>query len=167
MVNSTTEHHCRPSHPCSVYAPTMSATSDTKDELYENLAAIISSAPKNEQFVLLGDFNARLSADHDTWPSCLGQFGVGKMNEDGQRLLSNCALTMTCASPTPTFGRSPSTKRSTHTHTHSYYSADCNTDNSLVCCKIRLQPKRFYRTKKQGNPRIEVSKMSQPNLVSQ
>ena len=29
----------------SVYAPTMSATSDIKDEFYENLAAIISSAP--------------------------------------------------------------------------------------------------------------------------
>ena len=33
----------------SVYAPTMSATSDTKDEFYENLAAIISSVPNNEQ----------------------------------------------------------------------------------------------------------------------
>ena len=56
----------------SVYAPTMSATSATKDEFYENLAAIISSVPNNEQLVLLGDFNARVGADHDTWPSCLG-----------------------------------------------------------------------------------------------
>ena len=31
----------------SVYAPTMSATSDIKDEFHENLAAIISSVPKN------------------------------------------------------------------------------------------------------------------------
>ena len=68
----------------SVYAPTISATSDLKDVFYENLAAIISSVPKNEQLVLLGDFNARVGADHDTWPSCLGQFGVGKMNENGQ-----------------------------------------------------------------------------------
>ena len=68
----------------SVYAPTMSATSDIKDEFYENLAAIISSVPNNEQLVLLGDFNPRMGADHDTWPSCLGQFGVGKMNENGQ-----------------------------------------------------------------------------------
>ena len=38
----------------------------------------------------------------------------------------------------------------------------------MVCCKIRLQPKRFHCTKKQGNPRIiDVSKMSQPNLMSQ
>ena len=52
-------------------------------------------------------------------------------------------------------------------HTRSYHSADCNTDHSLVCCNIRLQPKRFHRTKKKGNPRIDVSKMSQPNLMSQ
>ena len=80
----------------SVYAPTMSATSDTKDEFYENLAAIISSVPNNEQLILLGDFNARVGADHDTWPSCIGQFGVGKMNENGQRLLELCTYHDLC-----------------------------------------------------------------------
>ena len=75
-----------------VYAPTMSATSDIKDEFYENLAAIISSVLNNEQLVLLGDFNARVGADHDTWPSCLGQFGVDKMNENGQRLIELCTF---------------------------------------------------------------------------
>ena len=52
-------------------------------------------------------------------------------------------------------------------HTRSYHSGYCNTDHSLVCCRIRLQPKRFHRTKKQGNPRIDVSQMSQPNLMLQ
>ena len=42
---------------------------------------------------------------------------------------------------------------------------DCDTDHYLVCCKIRLQLKRFHRTKTQGNPRIDVSKMSHPDLV--
>ena len=51
-------------------------------------------------------------------------------------------------------------------HTRSYHSADCNTDDSLVCCKMRLQPKKFHRTKKQENPCIDVSTMSQPNLMS-
>ena len=80
----------------SLYAPTMSATSDTKDEFYENLAAIISSVPNHEQLVILGDFNARVGADHDTWPSCLVQFGVGKMNENGQRLLELCTYHDLC-----------------------------------------------------------------------
>ena len=50
-------------------------------------------------------------------------------------------------------------------HTHSYHSADCDTDHSLVCCKIRLQPKKFHHAKKLGNPYIDVSKMTQPDLV--
>ena len=37
----------------------------------------------------------------------------------------------------------------------------------MVCCKIRLQPIRLNRGKRQGNPRIDVSKMSQPDLVEQ
>ena len=52
----------------SVYAPTMSTISDTKDEFYENLAAIVSSVPNNEQLVLLGDFNVRVGAYHDVLP---------------------------------------------------------------------------------------------------
>ena len=52
-------------------------------------------------------------------------------------------------------------------HTRSYHSADCNTDHSSVCCNIMLQPKRFPSTKNQRNPRIDVSKMSQPTLMAQ
>ena len=173
----------------SVYAPTMSATSDIKDGFYENLAAISSSVPNNEQIVLLGDFNAIVGADHDTWPSCVGQFGVGKMNENGQRLLELCTCHDLCIANSY-FRTKPQHKvswrhpRSKHwhqldlilfrraslknvLHPRSYHSADCNKDHSLVCCKIKLHPKRFHRTKKQANPRIEVCKMSLPTLMSQ
>lgn len=76
----------------SVYAPTLSATPDAKDEFYKNLSSTIRNIPSTEQLVLLGDFNARVGADNDSWPSCLGPFGVGKMNENGQRLLELCTF---------------------------------------------------------------------------
>ena len=41
----------------------------------------------------------------------------------------------------------------------SYYSADCDSDLSLVCCKIRLQPKQMHRFKPEGQPHINASKM--------
>ena len=50
-------------------------------------------------------------------------------------------------------------------HTRSYHSADCDTDHSLVCCKIRMQSKKFHWTKTKGIPRIDVSKMSQTDLT--
>ena len=67
----------------SVYTPTLSATPDAKDEFYKNLASTIRNIPSTEQLVLLGNFNARVGADNDSWPSCLGPFGVEKMNENG------------------------------------------------------------------------------------
>ena len=52
-------------------------------------------------------------------------------------------------------------------YARSYHSADCDTDHSLVCCKIRMQPKKFHHTETKGIPRIDVSKMSQPDLMEQ
>ena len=49
----------------SVYATSMSATSDTKDKFYENLAAIISSVSNNAQLVLPGDCKAFGKKTHD------------------------------------------------------------------------------------------------------
>ena len=173
----------------SVYAPTLSATPEDKDEFYDRLAATNSSIPSKEEVVLLGEFNARVGCDHDSWPSCLGQFGVGKMNDNDQRLLELCTYHNLCIANS-FFKTKPQHKvswrhpLSKHWHqldlilvrrtaiknvllTRSYHSADCDTDHSLVCCKIKLQPKRYHRGKKQGYPRIDVSKMSQPDLVEQ
>ena len=52
-------------------------------------------------------------------------------------------------------------------HTRSHHSAECDTDHSLVCCKIRMQPKKFHRTKTKVIPRINVSKMSLTDLMEQ
>ena len=40
-------------------------------------------------------------------------------------------------------------------------------DHSLVCCKIRLQLKKFHHAKKPGNLHVDVSKMTQPDLIEQ
>ena len=162
---------------------------DTKDMFYENLAAIIRNIPSRKQVVVLGDFNARVGADHDSWPSCPGQFGVGKMNENGQRLVKLCTfhdlrITNSFFRTKPQHRVSWRHPRSKHwnqldlilvrraainnvLHTRSYHSADCDTDHSLVCCKIRMQPKKFNRTRTKGIPRIDVFKMSQPDLMEQ
>ena len=173
----------------SVYAPTLSATPDTKDEFYDQLSATISNISNKEQLIVLGDFNARVGADQRSWPSCLGKFGIGKMNDNGQRLLELCAyhnlyIANSFFKTKPQHKVSWRHPRSKHwhqldlilvrrtaiknvLHTRSYHSADCDTDHSLVCCKVRLHPTRFHRGKKQGNPRIDVTKISQPDLVEQ
>ena len=98
----------------------------------------------------------------------------------------SCALSMTCALQTPSSAprlntRFPRSKHWHHLdlllvrraavknalHTRSYHSVNCDTDHSLVCCEIRMQPKKFHRTESKGIPRIDVSKMFQPDLMKQ
>lgn len=43
--------------------------------------------------------------------------------------------------------------------TSTYHSAECDTDHSLVCCKIRLQPKKLHRTRQAGKPHINATMM--------
>ncbi|XP_068720637.1 craniofacial development protein 2-like [Montipora capricornis] len=74
------------------YAPTLTSTADEKDRLYEALDATIKSVPNKKGLYILGDFNARVGAHHKAWPTSLGRLRVGKMNENGQRLLELCSF---------------------------------------------------------------------------
>ena len=135
-----------------IYAPTMSASPETKDKFCEDLNTAVKNIPLNEFLLFLRDFNARVWSDRDLWPSCLGHHGIGKVN--GQWLLEFCCIHNLCVINT-FFQANPHQKvswrhpRSGHWHqvdliitrhqslhsvliTHSYHSADCDTDHSLV-----------------------------------
>ena len=47
----------------SAYAPTLSSTSEAKDQFSEALEASLSRIPRSEGLFLLGDFNARVGTD--------------------------------------------------------------------------------------------------------
>ena len=167
-----------------VYAPTLQASAETKDQFYESLDTVISKIPATEHIYLLGDFNARVGADRESWPNVLGHYGIGKMNENGQRLLELCCYRKLCVTNTyfqnkachKVSWRHP---RSKHWHqldmiitkrdslnnvcnTRFYQSADCDTDHSLIATKVKLKPKKFYHSKRKGQPRINISKTAYP-----
>ena len=55
-----------------VYIPQLSQSSDdTKDDFYSQLGTIIKEFPKQEDLVILGDFNAHIGTDNKAWPNCL------------------------------------------------------------------------------------------------
>ena len=74
----------------SAYAPTLTSASELKDRFYDDLSAVINKVPPQEPLFIFGDFNAMVGADHSSWPTCLGHFGIGNMNENGQRILELC-----------------------------------------------------------------------------
>ena len=49
--------------------------------------------------------------------------------------------------------------------TRSYHSADCETDHSSACCRIKIMPRKLHRAKPPGKPRIDTSKVQDPDKV--
>lgn len=169
----------------SIYAPTLSSPEDIKDHFYNELDTQIGRIPQSEPLLLLGDFNARVGSDHQSWPSCIGHHGVGKLNDNGQRLLELCTFHNLCV--TNTFFQSKPLHRVSWKHprshrwhqldlvitrrsalntvlaTRSYHSADCDTDHALVCSKLRILPRKLHRSKAKGKPRINAARTGVPD----
>lgn len=172
----------------SAYAPTLKASSESKDEFYEGLNEAILRIPAGDNIALIGDFNARIGSDFNAWSNVMGQHGIGKMNENGQRLLELCAAHSLCLTST-FFGGSMCSKttwmhprsRRWHQLDHiivrrrqlcdvkncrSLHSADCNTDHALVRCKLKISPKRFHRAKPKPVQSVNTSATKDPSCVS-
>ena len=78
---STLEGHDRP--PDQRYYPSLHP--------HTPLDSVIKSTPSSDKLVLLGDFNARIGCDSETWEGVMGPHGVGKLNNNGMLLLTMCA----------------------------------------------------------------------------
>ncbi|XP_047495828.1 craniofacial development protein 2-like [Penaeus chinensis] len=175
---------CGSANIISVYAPTLYSTPEDKDQFYGALDDIISQTPSTDMLYLLGDFNARVGADHEAWLSCIGAYGRGKINENGQCLLELCCYHGLCVTNTffpckeihQVSWRHP---RSRHWHqldlvltrrkdlasvllTRTYHSADCDTDHSLVASKVRIAPRKIHHSKKSGRPRVNTCNARNP-----
>ena len=74
----------------SAYAPTLCSSDEDKEVFYKKLNEIIKEAPVANKLLLLGDFNARVGTDHESWDGVLGHHGVGNENTNGTMLLSLC-----------------------------------------------------------------------------
>ena len=76
------------------YAPTNSETRQNdiadKDNFYNQLDDTVSAIPKHDMQIIIGDFNAQLGNDSDTWKPALGKHAEGELNNNGIRLLSFC-----------------------------------------------------------------------------
>ncbi|XP_047496567.1 uncharacterized protein LOC125044159 [Penaeus chinensis] len=135
----------------SAYAPTLCSTSEVKDQFYEELEAKIRQIPTKEQLFLLGDFNTRVGADHDSWPRCIGRFDIGKLNENVQRLLELCSFHDFCLTNT-FFPTKPHHRVSLrHPRSHHWHQLDfLITRRSLLNQKPR--------------PRINTARTAKPEL---
>ena len=57
--------------------------------------ALLRVAP-TESIVLMGDFNAHIGMDNETWKGVIGRHGVPEFNENGRYLLQLCCSNGLC-----------------------------------------------------------------------
>ena len=171
----------------SAYAPTMTNPDEVKDKFYDDLDNVISATLCTDKLILLGDFNARVGTDHQTWEGVIGPEGVGKCNSNGLLLLRKCAEHDLLI--TNTVFRLPNRNKTSWMHprpkhwhlidyvivrrtdrqdvkvTKTMCGADCWTDHRLVVSKLnlRIQPARRPQGKK-APKRLDVSKLNKDSM---
>lgn len=165
----------------SIYAPTMSHTSDSKDKFYTNLRSVLDKIPLTDKLLLMGDFNARVGRDADIWAGVIGKHGTGKCNSNGRRLLALCqsyglVITNTVFQLPDKYKNTWMHQRSKHWHLIDYIitrqtdvkdviitrvmrGAICDTDHRLVRSKLKLQFRRIDKRPKNVRPRINVDSL--------
>ena len=167
----------------SVYAPTLVAEEDVKDDFYAALSEVLRGANPRDKIILLGDFNARVGSRRDLWGQALGCHGHGKMNGNGLRLLTLCTeydltITNTLFRLKPIHKTSWMHPRSQQWHlldyvivrssqvgevrvTRAMRGAECWTDHRLIISKIHATirpPNRKNRRRK----RIDCAMLKDP-----
>ena len=79
-----------------VYAPTNPSSNTVQavapsDAFYDQLQSVVAAVPPRDMLLFLGDFNARVGTDFQSWRSVIGPHGMGDCNHNGERLLDFCA----------------------------------------------------------------------------
>ena len=145
----------------SAYAPTLDSSEEQKDAFYESLHSTLTAIPKEDKILLLGDFNARVGKQAHLWPRVIGKHGVGKMNNNGLRLLTLCSelnlvVTNTTFQLKNRYKTTWTHPRSKHGHmidfiitkqsdqkdvriTRAMKGAECSTDHTMLLCKLNLR----------------------------
>ena len=73
------------------HAPTNDAMDEEKDEFYNQLQDTVSSCNRHDMIVVIRDLNAKLGDNNTNREEVMGKFGVGAMNDNGERLCEFCS----------------------------------------------------------------------------
>ena len=63
---------------------------EEEDDLYNQLQDIVSSCNRNDIIVVMGDLKAKVG-NNNTNREVMGRFGIGVMNDNGERLCDICS----------------------------------------------------------------------------
>ena len=174
----------------SAYAPTLCNSDEDKELFYDQLNEVIKEVPAANKLLLLGDFNARVGTDYESWDGVLGHHGVGNENTNGTMLLSLCTrhqltITNTLFNQEEQFITTwmhPGSKRwhlidyaitrnrdlQDVLHTRAMCSPCAWSDHKLVKCKMALKTKKpVNHSKPKTVPKLNVAKLRSKEVSEQ
>ena len=166
----------------SAYAPTLCSSDEDKEDFYDSLNSIVKSVPQSNKLLLLGDFNARVGTDQESWDGVLGHHGVGKENSNGTLLLSLCTRNQLTITNTLfkqeeqfiTTWMHPGSKKwhlidyaitrnrdvQDVLHTRAMCGPCAWSDHKLVKCKMALKTKKpIHHSKPKTIPKLNVARL--------
>ena len=73
------------------YAPINDAMDEQKNESYNQLQDTISDYNRNDLLVVMGDLNARVRNNNTNRREVMRKFGIGILNDSGERLCDFCS----------------------------------------------------------------------------
>src|SRR6218665_2395722 len=143
------------------------------------------NTPRQDLIIVMGDFNAKVGKDWETWTGAMGKFGYGEENERGERLLNFCLGNSLKIMNTQFYQRkanrkwtwvSPDEKtknmidfvlvnnrwRSSVTMCRTFTKPDVASDHNLVMAGIRVKLKTIHREK--SGKRFDIERLDD-NLV--
>ena len=162
-----------------VYAPTEVASVNEKDRFNDELQNVLDTISPTSLLILEGDFNAQCKVDHAAWNGVVGPYALGKLNDNGSRLLSMAAHNDLVLTNT----RFWHAKRHLHTWISNdgvtrhqidyilvrklafqyvndarvYRSADVSTDHQLLIAKMSIRFSKRFAARRP--PRVDVSEL--------
>ena len=170
-----------------IYVPDSSYSQIEKDELFSLLQQQLNKIPRKSRKIILGDFNGKVGANGiDIYPENCGKFGLGTMNDEGERLLNFCALNnlavmntmykqrknrlITWISPDGLTRNQidyiliPINQKGLIKNCRVFNSADVNSDHSLLMMKYTISIPKVKHYQHQSK-RFDVSKLKQQPII--
>ena len=71
-----------------VNAPTSDAADEHIEDFYETVQSAVNGIPKRDFLIIMGDWNAKIGRTEKS--ECVGQYGFGTRNEQGDKLEEFC-----------------------------------------------------------------------------
>jgi hypothetical protein len=165
----------------STYAPTEQASDEEKDAYYETLQDVISSIPRRNIKLCVGDLNAKVGSKNAGNERIMGRHGLGEEpNDNGWRFISFCTANnlviggtlfqhkvshkYTWTSPNGKYRNQidhitiSGERRNSLLDTRNYKGADVGSDHHLLIATVKLKLKAHIK-KDQGPPKYQLEKL--------